>query len=229
MPTPNILIALPAYGGWTRNACVSSLAALIYAFSARGWSSSFLLQDGHDISYARSFLATVTLGHPVFSHILMIDYDMEFKADQPIRLIEADRDVIGYAYVKRGTDPRRALTPEDFCLRPKHPMRIENGIGDMDWIGMGLTAIKRSVFERMHATGKLRVQSKGRSGFDGPVYGFFDRLYPEGNEMGEDFSFCHRWQVLCSGEVYAVVDEAIGHIGDFSYTGTFADALRVST
>jgi hypothetical protein len=38
-----------------------------------------------------------------------------------------------------------------------------------------------------------------------------------GLHTSEDFSFCNRWRIDCGGEIWALLDARIGHIGDYAY------------
>jgi hypothetical protein len=55
---------------------------------------------------------------------------------------------------------------------------------------------------------------------DRSVYNFFGAR-PEdatkGEHVSEDISFCRRWRVDCGGEIWALLDAKIGHIGDYAY------------
>ena len=44
--------------------------------------------------------------------------------------------------------------------------------------------------------------------------------------LPEDFSFCERWRGLCNGEVWAVADEDVDHIGEFTYRGNYVEFLK---
>jgi hypothetical protein len=39
----------------------------------------------------------------------------------------------------------------------------------------------------------------------------------DGTRLSEDYSFCERWRSLAGNEIWAAVDEPIGHVGDMIY------------
>ncbi|MGZ5811871.1 MAG: hypothetical protein ACXWKA_19670, partial [Xanthobacteraceae bacterium] len=62
-------------------------------------------------------------------------------------------------------------------------------------------------------------------GLRGPMYGFFDLLQDgAAGNLSEDFSFCER-VAKGGGECWALASEAVHHIGDFAYGGSYTDHL----
>lgn len=230
MATPNVLIALTAYGGWCRNPCVMSVVSLVDAMTAQGWRHNFSVWDVNDVSEARNSVASVVLKAAEYSHLLFVDYDMVFRPQSALRLISSGRPVIGVAYLRRGG----SLTGADqFAVHLKEQAaEPSDGIIEVDGIGMGLTAITRETLVAMHATGKLRTQLPDVPGAKvikrgiNTICGFFDRMSGLGGTfVGEDFSFCRRWKELCDGSTYAVIDDQVGHMGEQTWSGRLADVL----
>lgn len=57
-------------------------------------------------------------------------------------------------------------------------------------------------------------------------YGFFkSRPQDPTDAFTEDESFYRRWQLDCGGEVWALTDVPIVHIGDFAYGGQYSDLV----
>ena len=40
----------------------------------------------------------------------------------------------------------------------------------------------------------------------------------------DDFAFCHRWHVLCKGEIWARADQSVTHIGLHKFAASYMDA-----
>jgi len=40
----------------------------------------------------------------------------------------------------------------------------------------------------------------------------------------DDFAFCHRWHVLCKGEIWARADQAVTHIGLHKFGARYTDS-----
>jgi hypothetical protein len=63
-------------------------------------------------------------------------------------------------------------------------------------------------------------------GLDGPFYDFFGEITLEdGDSLSEDHSFCKRWRSIPGNEIWAVVDEPIGHVGDMVYNAPYLNRL----
>ncbi len=98
-------------------------------------------------------------------------------------------------------------------------------------LGMGLTLIQRGVLETMAATGAVRarpspVQPDALGNVE--LYGFFDPIHDPAADLwfSEDVSFCKRWREQCGGEVRALVNPVLSHVGHFAYTGSYLARLK---
>jgi len=47
----------------------------------------------------------------------------------------------------------------------------------------------------------------------------------DGDSLSEDYSFCKRWRSMPGSEIWAVVDEPIGHVGDMVYGAPYLKRL----
>lgn len=242
MNNMRILVGITAYGGSLKLGCAKSLFQLQQFFQEAGIAHAMAPVAINGTSAARNYLASVALAGD-FSHLLFVDWDMEFAPSAVRRLIEAGRPVIGVDYPKRRVDLQRLAAESKtrsfkVALARAHEFMVSvsdnfvppaDGLAEYPVIGMGLTLISRSALERMAATGKLRQHNAHRfrnMGLSGSLYGFFDLLFrADGEEVSEDFSFCLRWRELCGGTVWAVVDEPVGHIGEFTYRSSIADTV----
>jgi hypothetical protein len=95
--------------------------------------------------------------------------------------------------------------------------------------GMGAVLIQRQVFETMI---EKRVSALSRAGaalgVADPHYDFFAHVAgPDGAMLGEDYSFCQKWREGCGGEVWALTDADIRHVGDMAYGVPFLKRLNV--
>ena len=62
--------------------------------------------------------------------------------------------------------------------------------------------------------------------FKGPFYDFFSEITLEDRtRLSEDYSFCKRWRSLAGNEIWAVVDERIGHVGAMVYGAPYLNRL----
>jgi hypothetical protein len=98
-----------------------------------------------------------------------------------------------------------------------------------DRVALGCSAIRREAFERLIDAGTVRMRPDEflrRSGFGDCFYNFFDEIRLEnGDTLSEDYAFCQRWRSIPGNEIWAVVDEAIGHVGDMVYASPYLNRL----
>ena len=196
-----------------------------------------------NVSVTRNYLSSAFFRSKSFSHLLFIDSDMTFRPSAVLRLLASRKPLVGCIYPRRSIDLDRALAlaktrPANIAVArssqfvllpdPSEPEPAANGSLRVHGLGMGLCLIERVVFDRLVATKKIRYE---RSEWQelapgGVLYGFFDLHYEEGKSLSEDLSFCRRWRELCEGEVWAVMDEPVGHIGERIYESLYSDLLK---
>jgi FkbM family methyltransferase len=166
----NLLIACPAYGGLTYVSHNSSIISLIQQLNH--------LQVKHELRYlpnesliprARNYYANRLLdgdpnGQP-FTHLLFLDVDIGFGAQDIISLLALDKDIAALPYTAKGiewwkvveavkkgvTDPKLL---ERCCGRPIINAEMPTTFNVTDAVrfpqlGTGVLLIKRKVFEKM--------------------------------------------------------------------------------
>ncbi len=126
--------------------------------------------------FSRNAIASILLENASYTHLLFIDADISFRPEAVLKMIEADKDMIGCMYPKRALkldalhrvfreveDPRTAASIAydyaaaeqlqkryvDFAGKRHLFHNIENGLVKTLRLGMGLTLIKREVIEKM--------------------------------------------------------------------------------
>lgn len=214
---PNILIAVPAYRGDVKSECALSLMALASALTKAGISFTPIAPDSGDIETVRNAIASSALGRG-FTHVFSTDNDMAFHPNVAMKMLRAKRDVIAAVCPLRMGQGKLVFSAEpygDSRIEPDGTMRVSR-------IGTGIILISVHALQKLAATGTLRVDNTRKTG---PIYGFFDRItQPDGSKLGEDKSFCDRW-TACGGEIYAIIDEEIGHIDKMMHRGRFIEHL----
>ncbi len=235
--SPNILIGLLSYGGEPKLLCVKSLFRFFQAATANGIGASLKTIDMTGISLARNVVASLFYASPEFTHLLFIDDDMSAEANDILRLINSQKPLIGLAYVKRTLDLKNLMAEarknpdrvalarsSEFALHLDGEVKIQSdGLFKVAGIGMGATLISREVFEKMAASVRRQDQHGWQSyGLNTALCGFFDFIYHGNSEITEDISFCMRW-TQCGGEVWAIADANVGHVGEFTYRAKFSD------
>ncbi len=114
------------------------------------------------IDIGRSLIATAALDNPLISGVLFIDHDMVFELKEAVGAIESaieSQSVVGAAYSMRrpgmiigGIDGSK-LAPDQKVVFFDGGERLP-----ANYLGMGMTAIPRSILERLVAASKARYE-----------------------------------------------------------------------
>jgi hypothetical protein len=245
----HLLIATPTVGGIVKSLYATTLVKAVLAVKNAGWGVDFATLDGSPVSAARNYFANVFLRQPHFTHLVMIDSDMSFEGHVICRLVHCGKPVVAAAYPQRRIDmeafAQAARKPElaqadlaalalKYTLQPElepgtRQVKVIDGMCRVDRIGWGCAAIRRDAFESLIATSIVRLlpeHSWDRFGLEGPFYDFFSEItFEDGDRLSEDYSFCKRWRSMPGNEIWAVVDEPIGHVGDMVYGAPYLKRL----
>jgi hypothetical protein len=95
--------------------------------------------------------------------------------------------------------------------------------------GTGIMLIKRETIATMLKTlpgindSKAKTASPLAAGLDRLIRAF-DNIEIAGVPLMDDFAFCHRWHVLCKGEIWARADQAVTHIGLHKFGARYTDS-----
>ncbi len=240
-----ILIASPTYDGNVRSEYMRSVMRLTDELRERDVAWRLLLESATLLHTMRSVMASLVLEERDYSHLLFVDTDLNFDAASVLKMLAADREVIGCAYPYRTVPLHETVTTAGRTLRQviagKVPYAITlpegiknidvvNGICEVASIGTGLLLIRRSALESLASSGQI-----GRFMTTFPYsqwyrhshyHGFFGHLQADGRDYGEDYSFCRRWRELCAGKVYGLISDEVGHIGPLPVLGRYLERLR---
>jgi hypothetical protein len=206
----NVLIATPTPGS-VKASYTETIARTLINLTSGGIGVAYMFAEGGDLIIQRNNLAARFLAQPRATHLFFVDGDMSFEPTLCRRMLDSDKAVIGAVYSARQYLPDGKLIWYAF----------------KDVIPLGAALIRRDVFETMIERGvAIRQQSSYGST---PVYNFFGPRpadTADGQHYSDDHSFCRRWTIDCGGEVHAIADAEVFHIGDYKYGGRFVDALK---
>lgn len=175
------------------------------------------------IDIARSHLAcaAIAVGADV---AFFIDHDMVFDPLDVERLADAAREregVVGAPYSRRqmGAPFVGSLSPQE------HEVIFFEGGGVHEApgiLGMGFTAIHRSVFQKMDALPGYGVRNTN----EGPVTPYFQKIVVDGYWLHEDASFCHSARIAGAG-TFLDTRIRVAHLGEHPFT--IEDCRRLPT
>lgn len=189
------------------------------------------------ITYARNMCANIFLKSEA-THLLFIDADIQFHADQVIKMIKTNKDFVCGIYPKKKIDwdkvkmfaiqgaPVENLQglANEWLFEPTlEAIADEQGLLEIERAGTGMMMISRRVFETL--SDKVDsfnlvapVQSNVKFDVDNKYKEFFyTSKHPETNIfLNEDFTFCNLWKST-GGKIYGAPWVRLKHIGNHVY------------
>ncbi len=235
----HVVIATPCFGAMVHQAYMLSILRLLCSPLAQR--VQFTLEMlGHDslITRSRNTLVARFLAHPGATHLLFVDADIGFEAEQLDRMLAFDQPVVAGMYPLKvlhwQTAParQRAGEPADAAalLYVGEPCDGADARREGDFItarhaGTGFMLLRRDALERMvQAYPETRyrgIDAYQPGAAEGtPCHALFDcMISPEsGQYISEDWTFCHRWRAI-GGKVWLDTRGSLTHVGAHDYVG----------
>jgi hypothetical protein len=233
----NIFIGIPMYGGVCtgENAIGHINATKLFLDRGIGYNWQFLYNESL-ITRARNGLVKMFYQTDC-THLLFIDADISYRAEDIVSMIDADKDIICGVYPKKriawerindalakgiiGEDLKHytgdlvinKLNYVDTPIADKsEPVEIFNG-------GTGFMLIKRNVFDLLkpHCPTYTNDMLPGQQ--EVVTEYFATSIEPESNRLlSEDYHFC-RLARLNGIKVWAAPWVELGHIGSYKFEG----------
>ena len=239
---PKIFVATPMYGGMCAGFYTQSIIQLLTTCQANGVDVeySFMFNESL-ITRARNSL-THTFMQTDCSHLMFIDADIKFRAEDVIHMIRAERDILCGIYPKKEINWYSVKAAMDrgvpFDQLKSHtgsfvvnlvnyagevtvpvnvPVEIFNG-------GTGFMLIKREVFDKLGESvpsySNDVVDLGGKMKQSEPIKEFFTTSIEPGTNrlLSEDYHFCRIWRET-GGQVHAAPWCQLSHIGTYAFEG----------
>lgn len=214
--TSGVLFAVPCYGGQMFDACAQGLLETRQEFSRLGLSFNIItLRNESLIPRARNNLAARFLASGC-DRLFFIDADIGFDAQQVLRMLSHDREVMGGLYRKKSADVVDFAVNFEIAADGSVRRDPETGAIEVKHLATGFLCIKREVIERLIAAHpELRYRAPRRDA-SAPEFehGIFDCFIdPETLEsLSEDYAFSMRWRAL-GGELWCDPGIILEHYG----------------
>ena len=194
-----LFVATPMYGGMNHGLYMKSCLDLQTTMMRYGIEIKFsFLFNESLITRARNYLVDEFL-RTEYTHLLFIDSDINFSAQDVIALLALDKDVIGGPY------PKKSMNWSNIAHAARnHPdleaKKLESVVGEYVFnvvkgtsqfqvteplevmeIGTGYMMVKRNVFDKMkveYPTIKYKPDHVGQANFDGSryIHAYFDTV-----------------------------------------------------
>ena len=220
-----VVIGIPSGRAQLTMQAASTLFRLQGLLAERGHRPQLELIANAEIFMARNVMATRFLDSGADLFIGMDD-DMVLSDALLGTLIDTDHEMLGvYA-------PQRQISLEAFhaaaasgldfrAARDKvapliGPPTDRTGIFEVPYVGCGFYLLRRSALQRL-IDGGMTQQTGLTLRAPLPYYGFFNNIRkPDGEILGEDFSFCHRLR-QAGVRIFAYRGPGVGHTGDMTF------------
>lgn len=216
-------IATPSYTGKVDNSYMFSLLQSIPKLEAAGicfdhylLSYNCHVDDGRN-AIVRDFLLSDC------TDLVFIDADVAWRAEDLVKLIKHDRDVVAGVY------PKRASHDLDFpvWVEPGSVLQADDdGLVEVAGAPTGFMKIKRQVLEKLvKANAHRQYMGKGASAGNDPYTVVFEREIADGHRWSGDYNFCRVWRKM-GGKVFVDPEMHLSHIGEVDFSGTLGAHWR---
>ena len=219
------LFATPFYEVKGYSPYILSMFQTVYAL-ARHTSVQFEFNELSGDSYvwrARNLLAENFLRSDA-TDLFFIDSDHGWSLESIMRMLKADVDVVGGAYPTKNNWEHYSVVV--YTDAKGIPETNAEGLIRAQKVPCGFMKIKREVFEKMRKAYPENWYWEG--GGEGvpvrKIYDYFGHLTVGHVKMGEDISFCKRWEMI-GGELWVEPRCRIDHVGTKTWHGCYHDYL----
>jgi len=238
----HLVIGTPCYGGMMCTEYTQSLLALKEACMQYDIKLTCIFLGNESlIQRGRNTIAHHFLAIPDATHLMFIDADQRFRANDIALMIKADKGIIGGPVPMKGMNWDRvrqgavlghknlAALSGIFNLNKLdgHDMVNANEPFQVKHIGTGFMLIRRDVFEDLAPHTQTYTNGGSSIPDNQPVYDFFQVGVTDGQLLSEDYHFCHEYRKY-RGTVWAAPWCELGHFGAYCFSGVYA-ASEVST
>lgn len=210
MTSPKIFIATPTYDGRVEALYTASLYEASKFAQSQGIATIYQQVLCRLVHHARDILAHKFLQSDC-THLFFIDADVAFTPIDFMRLVRADRDIVGGFYPMKGRDRRDNVIRAYVNLSDMQEPVPGDGLVRANAVSGGFTIIKREVIEALVKTTRLPSHE---------VPSIFWYLYG-GRHVGEDNYLCHTARDL-GYECWLDTQVQLVHIGQYEYNDRHA-------
>lgn len=236
---------VPCYGGQLTEPFFKSFLSLQYLLSMNKIPSTLsTITNESLISRGRNSLVSFFLMNQSATHLMFLDADICFNANDVLKLVMHNLDVVGGAYPMKGIDwghvkeSANRLDAQNlkyagiqYAVARTPQMEIKGDLVEVLGTGTGFLLIRRNVIETMiekYPKLKCHYSYNANPEFQKNLYAFFDASIDEtGVYLPEDFTFCRRWRDV-GGKVYIDKSVRLDHIGHYTFEGNLENISRVT-
>jgi len=229
-----LFVATPCYGGLVNEKYTQSMINLTSKAMQYGMGFGYFTRSNESlITRARNDLAFSFLQTPA-THLMFIDADINFDAEDVFKLISHNKDVMTGAYPTKMIDWNNMANSKDKSLAGLQRSSVfyssgfnnkvdKDGLLEVSYGATGFMLIKREVIEKMikhypeTAYTPEVYDDPSQAGMQ--KYALFDTMIYNGKYLSEDYTFCHRWQQM-GGKIYIDPSIVLDHVGTYTFKGS---------
>lgn len=212
---------VPCYGGQLTEAYHISFLKFMSIANRLGLSFTIdTLVNESLITRARnSLIAKFLASDPKSTHVMFIDSDIGFEPEEILKLLLANKDVVGGLYPKKAYPIQYVVNKVPNSEKdPTNPNLIE-----VANLGTGFMLVKREVIEKLiiqnpdlHYIDNIGLDPK----FNPFKYALFDTSIDQDTReyLSEDYHFCKLWR-NSGGKIWADLSIKLSHTGYHKFEG----------
>lgn len=218
MKRPQVLIAIPCYGGQLQDSLANSLYFIGKKYqSYYGIETDLMLvQNESLISTGRQNIANMFLNDTTHDYLMCIDSDIGFHWEAIYNLLTHQKEFVTAAYQMKVVPPKY-----NFVLHPS--CETDNTLVRLNHIGTGFQLVHRTVFEDIandfpelkYEPSEVHrpVQEKNKNN----SYHYYQTMI-DGGIIPEDISFCRRYNTT-GGKIWLDPYIELTHCGNHIFDG----------
>ncbi len=222
---PTVFVAMPAYDTKVTAACCQSLIQSIALASEHYEIHVRIAGGGAVIARARNLLVAEFM-HGGYDNLFFIDNDIGWQPDAFLRLLNHPEELVCGVYPFR-SDDYKGQWPVRWFDDQAEATTNEHGLFEVVGGPTGFMRIKRSCIDKMVEANKDKFVHDHQAPLKTMVC-LFGHTIHRGEFVGEDYYFCHLWRGI-GGKVWIDPDIAFEHMGDKTWKGNIAAAMRAHT
>jgi hypothetical protein len=169
------------------------------------------------------------------THLMFIDADQKFLANDIALMIKADKGIIGGPVPMKGIDwervrqgavlnhPNLSSLSGIFNINKlkNHEMIASNLPFQVKHIGTGFMLIRRDVFEKIKPHVGWYSNTGNTTDVNDKIYDYFKVQNVNNELLSEDYNFCHMYREH-GGTIWAAPWCVLGHFGSYLFSGQYA-------
>jgi hypothetical protein len=232
----HLVVGTPCYGGMMCTEYTQSLLDLKEACLTNNIKLTCIFLGNESlIQRGRNTIAHHFMKMQDATHLMFIDADQKFLANDIALMIKADKGIIGGPVPMKGIDwekvrqgavlnhPNLSSLSGIFNINKlkNHEMIASNLHFQVKHIGTGFMLIRRDVFEKIKPHVGWYTNTGNTNDVGDKIYDYFKVQNVNNELLSEDYNFCHMYREH-GGTIWAAPWCVLGHFGSYLFSGQYA-------